>query len=110
MADELKFLLGFGERLTEPVPPPGGGNATKSPYTGDEARDRLVPLLSSTSDAFGELPDDAGAGQGGSEGGLESFRVAGELDAVLLLARGELQRAHGATGRDIGSFINKKVV
>jgi hypothetical protein len=59
MADELKFLLGFGERLTEPVPPPGGGNEPKSPYTVDEARDRLVPLITSTAEAFSDLPDDA---------------------------------------------------
>lgn len=59
MAEGLNFLLGFGERLTEPVPPPGGGQESELPYSIEEARDRLVPLIASTAQEFGELPDDA---------------------------------------------------
>ncbi len=59
MAKDLKFLLGFGERLTEPVPPPGGGQESELPYSVEQARERLVPLIVNAAQEFDDLPDDA---------------------------------------------------
>lgn len=56
MADQMNFLLGFGERLTEPVPPPGRGPGSKLPYSEVEARDRLLPMLAKAADEFDTLP------------------------------------------------------
>lgn len=59
MADEPKFLLGFGERLTEPVPPPQRPVDKKVPYQVAEARDRLVPMVASAVSEFDALPSEA---------------------------------------------------
>ncbi len=57
MADNPKFLLGFGERLTEPVPPPLRPMDKKYPYTVIGARDRLVPMVTNAVVALDSLPD-----------------------------------------------------
>ncbi|MBJ2126592.1 S8 family peptidase [Flavobacterium sp. IB48] len=52
------FLLGKGERLTEPVIVPSGGGAKESPYTFYEAKERLQPMLDNLADKVRSLPDD----------------------------------------------------
>lgn len=42
---QLNYLLGFGERLTEPIPKPGGGGEKKHPYNLKEAQKRLAPQV-----------------------------------------------------------------
>src|ERR1700722_13767011 len=59
MADTRNFFLGKGERLTEPVTPPGRKLDKEPPYTFDEARARLAPMLDRTMRVFAELPDAA---------------------------------------------------
>jgi hypothetical protein len=59
MADTRNFFLGKGERLTEPVTPSGRKLDKEPPYTYDEARARLAPMLDQTMRAFAELPDAA---------------------------------------------------
>ena len=53
------FLLGRGERLTENVTVRSGGGPKLAPYTFDEARGRLTPMLGRAVRALDELPDDA---------------------------------------------------
>lgn len=52
------FLLGKGERLTEPVIVPSGGAAKESPYTFYEAKERLQPMLDNLADKVRSLPDE----------------------------------------------------
>ena len=52
----INYLLGNGERLTEPVTMPTGGGEKEPPYTLDVARDRLVPMLLSAADRVDALP------------------------------------------------------
>lgn len=59
MADGRNFLLGKGERLTEPVSVSHTGRAKEMPYSFQQARSRLVPMLTSTSDSLNALPDAA---------------------------------------------------
>lgn len=59
MADKRNFFLGKGERLTEPVTPSGRKLDKEPPYTYDEARVRLAPMLDQTMRAFAELPEAA---------------------------------------------------
>jgi hypothetical protein len=42
------YLIGRGELLVEQVPAPGGGGDKNHPYTVEESRTRLAPLLRST--------------------------------------------------------------
>lgn len=59
MADQPNFLLGFGERLTEPIPPPGRVMEKPAPYAVLEARDRLAPMVAATSQELDSLPHTA---------------------------------------------------
>jgi hypothetical protein len=59
MAEEPRFLLGFGERLTETIEAQGGGADKPFPYTFDEAKARIGPMLDSTVEAMRALPGDA---------------------------------------------------
>jgi len=56
MDNGTRFLLGYGERLTEPVllPPHGGPKAM--PYAFDEQQLRLAPMLTAVAHAVDELP------------------------------------------------------
>lgn len=56
MAD-VNFIMGYGERLTERVAPPGRSPWEKSmPYTGKMARDRLAPQFSELAREISSLP------------------------------------------------------
>jgi hypothetical protein len=59
MPENVRYFLGYGERLTERVPPPGGGGGSDPAYTLQEAVARLAPMLSLTTAAFADLPDAA---------------------------------------------------
>ncbi len=59
MANAPRFLIGFGERLTEPVSPSLGGGATQSPYDLSQARARLAPQFSQASYNAQQLPQAA---------------------------------------------------
>lgn len=56
MPEQRNFLLGKGERLTEPVIPAGRKLDRTPPYTFEEARSRLTPMVDSTLSEFSELP------------------------------------------------------
>ena len=56
MVASPRFLIGYGERLTEPVPPPGGGHAPRSPYEPLQARERLAPQFAQASEIALQLP------------------------------------------------------
>jgi len=59
MASEPRFLIGFGERLTEPVAPPLGRGAAPPPYTSQQARYRLAPQIAEAAERALELPTEA---------------------------------------------------
>ena len=59
MAGTPRFLIGFGERLTEPVSPPLGGGGKPSPYSEEEARERLRPQVQRAARAANQLPSAA---------------------------------------------------
>lgn len=59
MPDNTRFFLGYGERLTQRVAPPGGGASTKQAYSFDQAVARLRPMLSAATLALSSLPDGA---------------------------------------------------
>lgn len=59
MSREPRFLLGFGEKLTKPTDPPGGGSPTEAPYGFDEAVARLSRQFDATLNAIHQLPDKA---------------------------------------------------
>lgn len=52
------FLLGRGERLAEPVKVPSGPVDKISPYTFDEAKSRLKPMLENLVETINNLPED----------------------------------------------------
>jgi hypothetical protein len=56
MPENSRFLLGYGERLTRRVAPPGGGGGAEPAYSFDEARDRLAPMLEDTTAILSNLP------------------------------------------------------
>lgn len=56
MASAPRFLIGFGERLTEPVQRPLGGGGAPPPYTPAEARERLAPQVVRAAVAARRLP------------------------------------------------------
>lgn len=53
------FLLGRGERLTSDVTIKGGGGPKAAPYTFDEAKRRLMPMLNQAVNDLDRLPADA---------------------------------------------------
>jgi len=53
------FLLGKGERLTEDISVKSGGGEKAHPYSFDEAKNRLGPMLSEATSAIDALPPDA---------------------------------------------------
>ncbi|MDR1441878.1 MAG: hypothetical protein LBJ02_05760 [Bifidobacteriaceae bacterium] len=55
MSDK-RFLLGYGERLTDPVAAPGGGGGPEEPYTLGESFGRLSPMLAGAAQALDALP------------------------------------------------------
>ncbi len=59
MPEQPNFLLGYGERLTEPIAPPSREMKKREPYGFNEARDRLVPMVHSVSEALDSLPERA---------------------------------------------------
>lgn len=60
MARNTNFLLGFGERLTEPITGPRRNPGTKQlPYTIEEARRRLQPQVERVATEAADLPDSA---------------------------------------------------
>jgi Subtilase family len=59
MADHRNFLLGKGERLTEPVSPAKRAVNKVPPYTPEEARDRLTPMVRAAVSNMARLPEDA---------------------------------------------------
>ena len=50
------YIIGFGERLTEPVHPAPGGGSPAYPYTTLDAQQRLIPMAKSLYDAVAQLP------------------------------------------------------
>lgn len=56
---EENFLLGHGERLIEEISGSQGGAPKQAPYTLQEARVRLSPMLAQAVSHLDELPDDA---------------------------------------------------
>lgn len=56
---EPRFFLGYGERLTTPIPPPGGGGTVEPAYTFQEAVTRLRPLVQGAAETLLELPREA---------------------------------------------------
>ena len=59
MTEPRNYLLGYGERLTEPVEIAGGGQPKKAPYSFEEARARIVSMLENTATALDTLPEKA---------------------------------------------------
>lgn len=59
MADKRNFLLGKGERLTEPVLPSGRKLDREPPYTYGEARARLTPMFEAAISELSRLPETA---------------------------------------------------
>lgn len=59
MADAKNYLLGYGERLTEPLPAPKRPMEKKDPYSFTEARTRLAPRIQGAAQAVAELPREA---------------------------------------------------
>jgi hypothetical protein len=58
MARNRNFLLGYGERLTEPIGSiPRNPDPKKLPYTLSQARDRLLPQLQKVARDVLALPD-----------------------------------------------------
>jgi Subtilase family len=56
MAERRNFLLGNGERLTEPVVMPGRPVKRELPYTFAQARARVLPMVRSAAEAMDSLP------------------------------------------------------
>lgn len=59
MPGKRNYLLGYGERLTAAVEIATGGGPKATPYSFEEARRRLAPMLASAASAFDGLPDKA---------------------------------------------------
>ena len=56
MPNPPNFLLGYGERLTEPVAPPPRTSIKQPPYSFIEARSRLIPMVQATVHELSHLP------------------------------------------------------
>ena len=52
MPDSPRFLIGYGERLTEPVPPPLGGGSAPPPYELRQVTGRDAPGLGNPTDEY----------------------------------------------------------
>src|SRR5947209_4358054 len=59
MVKKLNYLIGYGERLTEPIPAPLKGGEKAHPYTFDEARKRVARQLVKTVKELDSLPPEA---------------------------------------------------
>src|SRR5437868_7626912 len=59
MPAERNFLLGYGERLTDPVVVRRAMSPVPAPYTFDEAKLRVSQMVRSTVSDLGELPPKA---------------------------------------------------
>ena len=60
MSDNVNFILGYGERLSEPVPPPGKKmDPKKLPYSAEEALYRLLPQVYGVDRQLADLPNGA---------------------------------------------------
>lgn len=59
MAGSPRFIIGFGERLTEPARVPTPGQEPPDPYDPETARLRLGERVANASDAADRLPDGA---------------------------------------------------
>lgn len=59
MAAEKNYLLGYGERLTVDILPPGGGGPKKHPYTLEEAQARIGKRLADASRKLDKVPNSA---------------------------------------------------
>ena len=56
MSGKRNYLLGYGERLTSQVEITAGGGPKIPPYSLEEARRRLAPMLANVASAFDALP------------------------------------------------------
>jgi hypothetical protein len=56
MPSHTNYLIGYGEHLTDSVPPPPGGAPKLPPYTFALAKERLAPMLRETSRELARLP------------------------------------------------------
>lgn len=56
MPDRINFLLGHGERLTERISAPATNPEKSQPYSFEEARDRLAPMLRASNAVLRNLP------------------------------------------------------
>ena len=59
MPEKRNYLLGYGERLTAPVEITGGGAPKEPPYSFEEARTRIAPMLENAATALDTLPENA---------------------------------------------------
>ena len=59
MPSQPNFLLGYGERLTTPIEPSPSGADRSPPYSFDQAKRRVLPMLNAAVQQMGELPDAA---------------------------------------------------
>ena len=59
MPENTRFFLGYGERLTERVAPPGGGGGSPPAYTFGEAVFRLRPMVQGAVETLEALPANA---------------------------------------------------
>lgn len=57
MAKQRNYLLGYGERLTEPVTVRSGPVDKRPPYPFEEARARMTAMLTRTAQSLNALPD-----------------------------------------------------
>lgn len=56
MPDSPNYVLGFGERLTEPIVSTTGGGPKEWPYTFEQARERILPMVEAGVEAIDNLP------------------------------------------------------
>ena len=101
MAKQRNYLLGYGERLAEPVDGVRGGGDKNPPYRFEEARERMTAMLTRTSAALNDLP--AAACPGGQA--VASFMLHPEYYAKTSYPGGFFQavglRAVGSRSRTI---------
>jgi hypothetical protein len=59
MPENTRFFLGYGERLTERIAPPGGGGVSDPAYSFEEAVARLQPMVQDAAQSLEALPETA---------------------------------------------------